>query len=228
MLYLDADMVFIDDIAKLYNTDLEGNFVGAVTEDVMVVEDVFGAYAEKMMGINRHRFFNAGLMIMDLEKFRDNKIEDKFVNLLSQFKFTVTQDEDLLNALCKDKVLYLDRGWNKAPFKQEDFDDDTLKVIHYKMDRKPWHYDNVMYGDYFWQYAISTPVYGLLKATKNNRTEQHRKKDINGLENLKRIAKIDSESINNYFNTLKRKCEKEGRYIDPMFELVNFKDCVVS
>jgi len=227
-LYLDCDMIFLDDVAKLFNTNLRGNIIGAVTEDVMVCEDVFGNYAEKAIGIERHRFFNAGMILLDLDKFRKLKIEDKFVNLLTQFKFTVTQDEDILNALCKDKVLYFPRGWNKSPIKENDFDDNTLKIIHYKMSMKPWKYDGVLYGEHFWHYSKQTPVHQMMVDMKNNYSEVQKQKDVESLERLKRIAIEDAKDPNNYCNTLKRKSEKLDRILDPMFELLNFASEILA
>ena len=228
-LYLDCDMIFLDDVAKLYNTDLKGNLLGAVVEDVMVCEEAFGNYAEKAIGIERHNFFNAGMILMNLEKFRRLKIEDKFVNLLTQFKFTVTQDEDILNALCKDKVLYFPRGWNKSPIKENDFDDSTLKIVHYKMGMKPWKYNGVLYEEHFWNVAKETPLYQMMldmrDATDN---EESRKKDDEGLERLKRIAVIDAKDPNNYYNTLLRKTERVNRFLDPMFELLSFVNDFVT
>ena len=221
-LYLDCDMIFLDDVAKLYNMDLKDNLIGAVTEDVMVCEEVFGNYAEKAIGVERHRFFNAGMILMNLNKFRRLKIEDKFVNLLTQFKFTVTQDEDILNALCKDKVLYFPRGWNKSPIKENDFDDSTLKIVHYKMNMKPWKYDNVLYGEHFWHYAKQTPVYQMMIDMKANYSDERKLKDTESVERLKRIAVIDADDPNNYYNTLKRKSTKLSRYIDTMEEIIDF------
>lgn len=228
-LYLDCDMVFLDDVAKLYNTNLMNNLLGAVTEDVMVCEDVFGTYAEKAIGIERHRFFNAGMILMNLQQFRRLNIEDKFVNLLTQFKFTVTQDEDILNALCKDKVHYFHRGWNKSPIKEDDFDDTMLKIVHYKMSMKPWKYDGVLYGDYFWQYAKNTPLFDMLVDMKNkNNTVENKEKDATSLARLKSIAVVDSADPNNYYNTLIRKKEKLNRDIDPMLEIFNFASEIID
>jgi len=93
-IYLDCDIVILDDIAKLYNHKLKDKVIGAIEEDVMAVMPTFGEYAEKMVGVNRYKYFNSGVMVMNLDKLRKNQTEDKFINLLSQFRFIIAPDQD--------------------------------------------------------------------------------------------------------------------------------------
>ena len=42
VLYLDCDIIILGDISELYNTDINGNFVGAIPEEVMREVKVLG------------------------------------------------------------------------------------------------------------------------------------------------------------------------------------------
>ena len=64
-IYIDSDTVVLDDISKLYDTELADNLVGACHEQAMVQHPVFGLYSEEVVGIDRNKFFNAGLILID-------------------------------------------------------------------------------------------------------------------------------------------------------------------
>ena len=144
VLYLDSDIVVTGDISELYNIELGNNLVGAANEEVMVDYDVFGTYVEKALGVDRYDYFSAGVLLINAKLYREEKIEEKFIDLMNTFKFRVTQDEDYLNVLCNGRVKKIDIGWNKSAYKTEGFDDKNLKLIHYKINWKPWHYDNFL------------------------------------------------------------------------------------
>ena len=94
---------------------------------------------------------------------------------------------------------------------------------------KPWKYDGVLYGDYFWQYAKNTPLFDMLVDMKNkNNTVENKEKDATSLARLKSIAVVDSADPNNYYNTLIRKKEKLNRDIDPMLEIFNFASEIID
>ena len=62
VLYLDSDIVILDDIAKLYNTDMGDNLVAAAPDDVIQTMPVFQDYVEKVVGVaDFRRYFNQNL-----------------------------------------------------------------------------------------------------------------------------------------------------------------------
>lgn len=204
VLYLDCDIIVTGDISELYNTDLEDNLVAASVEEVMSSYDVFGTYVEKALGVKREKYFSAGILLINAELYRKQDIEIKFIELMNKFKFRVTQDEDYLNVLCKDKVKYLSLGWNKTSYKNEDFNDKDLKLIHYKINWKPWHYDNVLYEDFFWNYARKTYFYDTILKIKASYTEDLRERDSLAFENLVKMAIEDTNDPNNYNNSINK------------------------
>ena len=157
--YIDSDTVVLGDIAQLYYKDLGENYVGAANEQVMLQVDVYGEYVEKVLGIDRKNYFNAGLLLINCKAFRENSILEKFVALLDTYTFVVTQDEDYLNLLCKDKVLWLEQQWNTEVFGEIAYEENTFLMLHYIMVSKPWHYKDCRFGEYFWKYAKETFVY---------------------------------------------------------------------
>lgn len=205
VIYLDSDIVVTGDISELYDTDLGDNLVAAANEEVMFDYEVFGNYVEKALGVDRHDYFSAGVLLINAKVYREEKIEEKFINLMNNFKFRVTQDEDYLNVLCKDRVVKLNIGWNKSAYKTEGFDEKELKLIHYKINWKPWHYDNILYEDYFWKYAKETFLYDQILKIKAGYGPDLVERDKNQFNELVKMAEEDIVDPNNYWNTMQRK-----------------------
>jgi len=205
VLYLDSDIVVTGDISQLFNTDLGDNLVAAASEEVMTDYEVYGNYVEKALGVYRYDYFSAGVLLINARLYREENIETKFIDLLNSFTFRVTQDEDYLNVLCKGRVKPLSLGWNKSAYKNPSFDDKNLKLIHYKINWKPWHYDNVLYEDYFWKYAKETFLYDSILKIKASYTEDLIERDKQQFNELVKMAEEDSADPNNYWNTRQRK-----------------------
>jgi len=151
-IYLDADTVVNGDVSELYHVPLGKRLVAAISDDIIASHEDFRRYAEEGLGIPYAEYFNSGVMLMNLEEFRRQEIEDRFVYLLNRYHFdTVCPDQDYLNILCRNQVLYLDKGWNKMSI--DECYEGVPRLIHYNMFYKPWQYDHICYQQYFWWYA---------------------------------------------------------------------------
>ena len=205
-IYIDGDTVVLGDISKLYNTDIGCNLVGACHEQAMVQVDVYGTYAEKVVGVPRHNFFNAGMIIINCDLFRKRKVLEKFLALLGEYNFVVTQDEDYLNLICKDRVFWLDQRWNTEVTEGFEYPYDVRcgYILHYIMVNKPWHYENCRCADIFWELAKETSVYGILREELLAYTEKERERDRISGENLYKLAIKETEKEDNYQNRLNK------------------------
>lgn len=204
VLYCDCDVIVLGDIAELYNHNIDNYLVGACPEEVMTEVKIFGDYVEQALDVDCEKYFNAGVMLMNLKAFREEKIEEKFFEMLPKYTFRVTQDEDYLNVLCKGKVKLFHLGWNKTAFKNEKFNDKDLKLIHYKIHWKPWHYDGVLYENHFWDYAKQTSFYEEILNKKLSYTDEEKRRDAIAYERLKQMAIDDAKDPNNYKNIIRR------------------------
>lgn len=184
-IYIDSDTVVDRDISEMFLTDVGDALVGAVQENVMLLP-VFGEYSEKVLKIPRKKYFNAGILTMNLKKMREIDLEARFVKLLSERSFPVAQDQDYLNVLCKDQVYYFPYSWNLMP--AENMRGIEPYIVHYKMAERPWHYDGIDHGDIFWKYAEKSAFYEILREIKSSRTPEDEKKDKETFENLVKLA----------------------------------------
>lgn len=210
VIYIDSDTVVQGDISELYNTDIGDCFVGACHEQAMVQTEEFGKYVESVVGINRHNFFNAGLLLINCDEFRAHLVLDKFIHYLNTYNFVVTQDEDYLNLICKDHVYWLDQRWNTEVFGDIPYPPEEAKMIHYIMVNKPWHYDDCRMGDIFWAYAKETAVYDEIKAILDNYTNEQKKRDAQSAERLLALAVTETNREDNFYNRVNAKRD-QGR-----------------
>lgn len=195
-LYLDSDIAILSDIADLYNHDLGTNLVGGVPDGAVQNIEIFQEYVEKVVGVSNYKnYFNAGILIMNLEELRKFKFQEKFLYLLETVKFTVAQDQDYLNRLCKGRVTILKKDWNKMPIPGDEINEQDIKLVHYNLDYKPWHFEDILYQEHFWKYAKRTEFLEKIQEIKNSYTDEDRKKDAENGKKLLETAQKEADCV---------------------------------
>ncbi len=196
VLYLDSDIVVLSDIADLYNIDMEDNLVAAAPDDVIQTIKVFQEYAELVVGVTDYkRYFNAGILLMNLDELRKFKFQDKFLYLLSKVKFSVAQDQDYLNRLCKGRVKLLENTWDRMPIGGDVVKREDLHLIHYNLAFKPWHFEDILYKEYFWKYAQQTEFFDTIQRIKENYSEEEKFKDMESDKKLRELAQKECDCV---------------------------------
>lgn len=197
-IYLDSDIVLNSDIAKMFNVELKDNYVAAVLDEVIWSSKEFTYYANNALDVTQEQYFNSGVLVMNLEKFRNENIEEDFYNCINKYNFgTVAPDQDYLNCVCRGKVVYLDPGYNKMPM-GEKLPNEKLLLIHFNMFMKPWRYTDTMFGEYFWKYAKQTEFYNAMLKEREAYTQESKDKDKLAYNNLVKMALEIANSNNNY------------------------------
>ncbi|KAG2359023.1 hypothetical protein BDR07DRAFT_1611564 [Suillus spraguei] len=101
VLYLDADMLARRSLEELRNSDLEGSSIGAAM-------DV--GFPMGHDGISRRRYFNAGMLLIDLAKARTHLSElDARVREMKDARY---RDQDVLNVHFAGDWTEVSLGWN--------------------------------------------------------------------------------------------------------------------
>lgn len=195
-IYLDADMVILEDVAKLYNIKLGDKLLGGVSDAIIASRQEFRDYAELGCGIYPYtNYFNSGMMLMNLDEMRKFDLEGKFEHLFKTYRFeTVCPDQDYLNVICKDRVLYVDEGWDKMAI---DGSYENPMIVHYNNFAKPWQQDGINYSDCFWKYAKDTPYYeDILEMRRNFNKEKLLAQAKGGEELVKSTIRIVNSDKN--------------------------------
>jgi lipopolysaccharide biosynthesis glycosyltransferase len=164
VVYLDPDMVILDDITAILN-DIKNEYSLYAVESPQ--------YDKKRLNFKSNEpYFNSGMMIINPKSWSKKNIFEKSIRLIKnnpgQIKWW---DQDVLNILFKEEWSVAKPEWNvfSSMIDQEDsylcYDQDQLNnainnpsIVHYTGSSKPWSYiNNHYYKNIYWHYLYKTP-----------------------------------------------------------------------
>lgn len=164
ILYLDPDILVINDVERLYNMDFEGSSYIAAYHDKFSIDNINKL---RFLQYEIEYYFNSGVLLMNLEKLRKIDKEKEIYDFIEKYgKMLVMPDQDVLNALYARDILPVDdkiynydaRFYAYYKYKSsKEFDMDHVMentvVLHFCGGKKPWHDDYIgkfhsLYGHY--------------------------------------------------------------------------------
>jgi len=192
ILFLDSDMLIIDDVDKLLQIDLCNKTIGAhyctlwsgIASRWPHVYD----YTKNKLGLNNvNDYFQGGVLLFDVKKYIAKNYMERLIELSAKEKF-ICVDQCALNSICKEDVHYFDGAWNYETL-QRGFHDTigfaphyfllerevaklNPRIIHYSGPAKPWKFTDEESADIWWFYARQTPLYEeIIKRSMVERTQ---------------------------------------------------------
>lgn len=209
-IYIDSDIVLRNDIANLFNIDLEKNLLGAIPDASVQLFPEFAQYVETVIRMPHEEYFNAGVLVMDFERLRKFKLERKAIDLLSHVTFKVAQDQDILNFLTKGKVKLLDKRWNVMPLGEKI---ENPYLVHYNLIFKPWKHKEIMYEEYFWDIAMKLDIGVILRGQFLMIPEEFRQRDFQGVEMVKKMCLEECKKADTFYQYL---IDKNPKKVKPI------------
>ncbi len=135
IIYLDIDLLVRDDLAELWRTDLNGAALAGVAEEQMASN----GYPESLGMKAGAPYFNAGVLLMDLEKMRELGLASKWKELAGgpPFRF---MDQDIINIASEGHFKELSMFWNFNLYYYRVYKPQRNKarIIHFTGPEKPW------------------------------------------------------------------------------------------
>lgn len=142
-LYLDSDILVLDSLRELWNTDISNTYFAAVKDP-------------KNPGhLNVACYFNAGVLLLNSKKLREEGLIEKMFQKtqeLTENKKLWLEDQDVLNILFKDQFKQLDNKFNYPGYKKSE---KKIVILHYLV-FKPWK-QQMEHFDLYWFYRNQTP-----------------------------------------------------------------------
>ena len=186
VLYLDGDVIVTDNIADFYSTNLE-NYYAAVVSDLVIEKE-----KNEPEKLNNGHHFNAGVMLLNLQKIRQDNLYDKLYDRLLKKKNFKSMDQDIFNAVFGKEVIFSDLKWNYLNvYETKNYEElkyvTEKNIIHYA-GYKPWNSAQCPLSDKWLKYVLPEDFGLVLKAYFNqyeNRLDSQKNEILHEYENLK-------------------------------------------
>ena len=227
LIFTDADLIFNEDPAVLYDMEMNNNCILSAVEPVWsswinsnTVMDSINIidYTKNVLKLkNPHKYFNTGVMLLDIKKLNELNATDKFLEKISGDTKYFYQDQDVINEVLQDKIGVLPFEWNGEiliPQNYENANDDIKKycetdkknIIHWIGSGKPWVTFDKKLTEQWWNIARKSPFYEIIIDRKIDRKVNVLKGDIS--HQIKEKNKLKEEIINIKDNILKHNNEQ--------------------
>ena len=163
-LWLDCDLLVLDDITALFQRPLNGHTLWAVRDPfVRNVSSPFGVHNWLELGLlGNTPYFNAGVMLIDMVRWRALEVASRALQHIQRYgKKVFFNDQEALNAVVGDNWMPLEDRWNCSnnPFhaKQQKLGSDEPAIIHFAGRIKPWNVPDLGAAqDLYFQYLDKT------------------------------------------------------------------------
>lgn len=134
IIYLDCDIIVQSSLSQFYEMDLRENYV-------LGVRDIDSRRHAKRL--NTRRYINAGVLLMNSQAMRENKVLEKFVDYVAHNRPRIEMhDQDVIVAVLQDHFRYIPDTWNgqiaRLPFQEKFSRLHQANILHYVGHRKPW------------------------------------------------------------------------------------------
>lgn len=192
VLYLDSDMIAMDDVAKIYDENVDGYILAACHDaDTAGLYNGYEKdkkrYTDKVLKLKEpYQYFQAGVLLLNLKEFRKRYTTKQILDFAVSENWQLL-DQDILNKLCEGAVKYIDMSWNVmvdfagvrisqiialAPRWLNEMYQEARKnpkIIHYAGPQKPWFEPEMDMGMQFWERARETSYYEIMLSRMSER-----------------------------------------------------------
>lgn len=158
-LWLDADIVIMKNISEFYNQSFNEKLY-VVCEDSENKSEYVQVIAKKLGLSESHKYFNSGVLLINLEKLRLQTSLSHIIEISTSIKDCLTcPDQDILNYIYSGKVKYND--WKMYNYQLSTIEKipsnelKRIKILHYSGPNKPWNDWQInSTSKYYWKIRI--------------------------------------------------------------------------
>lgn len=184
LLYVDGDIIVRQNLAELYETELEDNYVAGIPHSLGI--------------ITGERKLNGGVLLFNAKRIREEKLRDVFIETRLAMGDRKSMDQETFHQVFGEKKVYLSPKYNvmidKVDYEKKyytmkaynDFFDtdyksrkeivDSAAIIHFTGSIKPWKYSFAVCGKEWRQYYEL--LYGDLSVLKLKGRMQYYREQI--------------------------------------------------
>jgi lipopolysaccharide biosynthesis glycosyltransferase len=140
VIWLDCDLLVVADLGRLWQSAGTGTVSAVQDQRVPAVSSPFGVAGWRELGLSAaSKYFNAGVLVIDLAQWRGQGIRLKSIDYIRAFADRVYfWDQEALNAILEGKWSELDSRWNWHPSLPGAPESGDPSIIHFSGNLKPW------------------------------------------------------------------------------------------
>lgn len=166
LIYLDCDLLVQMDIKELWDIDISEYYVAAC-HDELLLNRHFDMFLIRMNLVSENDYYNSGVMLLNLDRIRkmERPLFDMCISYLSDAKQIDSPDQDSLNYVFRNHVMYIDGKFNRAIAIMREHDEHMTEGIYHFMADSINYEKMQSYDELFMDYYLDTP-WGVGKALK--------------------------------------------------------------
>jgi lipopolysaccharide biosynthesis glycosyltransferase len=181
LIYLDCDALVFRDLSELFDLELSsGKILAAVpdSETLTLGDDSYGLAGAMNLPADG-RYFNAGVMLLNLDKLRKQDFTEQSLKFCKQWRGHYRfHDQSAFNFLLHGRIDELPEHWNRASWRFDEQDDNCLDCVLHYTSSAPWLGETRGPAQVlFERFAVSAgmPVNRQTAAFKKSRRQQFRR-----------------------------------------------------
>lgn len=215
ILYLDCDIIILDDIAKLYNSKFLNNQLLLAAHDtimrlnILKNDDYWENHLKNILQIkNINNYFQSGVLLLNIKNCIKYNFEEKCINTLIKIGKPIYPDQDVLNSAWQENFGFIDLSWNVEwcipiyYLKEEiEFFEKNIysfyevyhnpKIMHYCGHEKPWTNPNYPKSNLWWKYAKMTDFYEEIIYRNTQKISNNNINNISNINSINRFSIAD-------------------------------------
>jgi len=152
VLYLDSDLIVRGSLRKLWECDIKDKpIAGRPYKNQERIDS---------LDLNSRIYFNAGVMLINLECWRERNISIQALKFLEENpELVLFWDQDALNKVIDGDLSILSEEWNNTIYlnsSQSHLLEDS-KIVHFVGSLKPWNKCSDIRKEIYWKYIRQSP-----------------------------------------------------------------------
>ncbi|MBR3881611.1 MAG: hypothetical protein IKJ34_08485 [Mailhella sp.] len=178
VLYMDGDVIALEDVAGLFSFDMDGRMLGVVVEtDAPLFPDFRKVYHTDKLFIDSDQYFCAGILLYNIPICLAEKLQEKCFETQARLVDPPLHDQDVLNCVTFGRNIILPTRWHlmlwiwsptnldnlrkHSPENHADYSAATNDpaLLHFGGPIKPWKNPSLPFADLWWKYARKAPFY---------------------------------------------------------------------
>lgn len=183
ILVVDADMIATEDLANLYNENIDEYLAAGVIDTVhqgllKVIDTKVMKYTKEILKLtNPYSYINTGVLLFNAENYRKKYSLEYLKNFIKE-KMNIVDiyEQDMLNILLNNNIKFVNHKWNfytltnhwvkscienatASDYKEYLNSKQKGGIVHYANVPKPWQDPTSDFADYWWKYARKSVNY---------------------------------------------------------------------